>query len=239
MKKRILTGLILGLIAGLIIGVPVLAAVSQPANFTAQQTDTTVSLLWTPGTGSTKTMVRFSTTAFPTSATGVDGSTQIYLDSSNNYTHSNLTPGKTYYYSAWGWNVADGYSTLHASIACTTDGAPSSAAPLPTPTVPSNMNQLPQSSSWFDNLQPFTGAIQNFALDWGMPLNNMMVVFIVIIMGGLGIATYWKTRNIFISYGVILVVDLASVALHLMFWWSIPIMLAFGLGIWALEHNFA
>jgi hypothetical protein len=57
-------------------------------------------------------------------------------------------------------------------------------------------------------------------------------------MGGLGIATYWKTRNIFISYGVILVVDLASVAMHLFFWWSIPIMIAFGLGIWALEHNF-
>ena len=238
MKRRILIGLILGVIVGLIIGVPVLAAVSQPANFTAQQTDTTVSLLWTLGTGSTKTMVRYATTGFPTSPTGADGSTQIYYDTSNDYLHSNLTPGKNYYYSAWGWNVADGYSTSAANIACTTDGAPSSPEPLPTPTVPSNMNQLPQSSSWFDNLQPFTGAVQYFALDWGMPLNNMMIVFVVVIMGLLGITAYWKTRNIFISYGVILVVDLASVALHLMFWWSIPIMLAFGLGIWALEHNF-
>jgi hypothetical protein len=55
----------------------------------------------------------------------------------------------------------------------------------------------------------------------------------------LAVATYIKSRNIFIGYAVLLVLDIAAVAVHIMFWLSMPILIAVGLGVWAIEHNFA
>jgi hypothetical protein len=180
--SRVLRGFILALIVGLFIGVPVLAAVPSDVTYAAANpSSTSVSLLWTPSSGATKTMVRYLTTGFPNDPTGVgDGSILVYYNTSNNHVLTGLTAGTTYYFSFWGWN-ADGYSTNPYEIPTTTTGVAPTGDPLPTPTVPSNMYQIPKSSSWFDNLQPFSGAIAYFAADWGMPINNMMLAVSVVI----------------------------------------------------------
>lgn len=72
---------------------------SPPTNFTATDGENQVVLTWTKGTGANKTMIRRSTTGYPTTVT--DG-TQVYFDTDTSYNNSG-TAGTTYYYSAWSY----------------------------------------------------------------------------------------------------------------------------------------
>lgn len=86
-----------------------------PTSFTATAGDEQVSLSWSKGSGATSTMVRYSTTSFPTS---ISDGTQIYNSTGTNYTHESLTGGTTYYYSAWSY-TGGGYSTTYAQAYAT------------------------------------------------------------------------------------------------------------------------
>lgn len=77
-------------------------------------------LSWTAGVGSTLTMVRYSTLAYPTNTT--DGSL-AYFGAAASYNHSSLVRGSTYYYSAFSyvsggmwWQWADAYDTGFALV---------------------------------------------------------------------------------------------------------------------------
>lgn len=86
-----------------------------PTGFTVTPGDTNNSLAWTLGTGSTKTLVRYKTTGYPTSTS--DG-TQVYFSTGNSVVHSSLTNGVTYYYSIWAYAESGGlnqYSTYYST----------------------------------------------------------------------------------------------------------------------------
>lgn len=78
-----------------------------PTSFTATAGNQQNVLSWTKGTGATNTIVRSSTTTYPTSIT--DG-TSVYASTGSGVTDTPLTQGTTYYYSAWS-NTGAGYST--------------------------------------------------------------------------------------------------------------------------------
>jgi hypothetical protein len=61
-----------------------------------------------PGTDFTGTLIRFKTSGYPTGPT--DG-TQIYNSNGITFTHTGLTNGVTYYYSAWAHDAVPNYST--------------------------------------------------------------------------------------------------------------------------------
>jgi len=72
-----------------------------PTSFTAKGTGTSIVLNWVKGSDSVNTLVRYSETSTPTST--AEG-TQAYFSSASTYTLPGLTPGTTYYFSAWGEN---------------------------------------------------------------------------------------------------------------------------------------
>ena len=67
---------------------------------------------WTEGIGTgIKTLIRFKTTPpSPTSSTGADGSTQIYFDDAETYTHTPIDNGTTYYYTLWAYAASGALS---------------------------------------------------------------------------------------------------------------------------------
>lgn len=74
-------------------------APSAPTNFAISgYTDTSISLSWSKGAGATNTVIRYSTSSYPSAPT--EG-TALYSGSGTSTTHSDLTEGTRYFYSAW------------------------------------------------------------------------------------------------------------------------------------------
>jgi len=72
---------------------PTLAKITVPANLSYLQID------FTKGVGANRTIIRKSTTGYPTSPTG---DIPVYNDTGV-YAREAITPGTTYYYKAWSW----------------------------------------------------------------------------------------------------------------------------------------
>ena len=93
---------------------------STPSILTITPGNTNNSISWTKGTGSTKTLVRFKTTGYPTSIT--DG-TEVYSSTGTSVVHSSLTNGIPYYYSAWA--IAEGGGlTQYSTTSIQSSGTP-------------------------------------------------------------------------------------------------------------------
>lgn len=74
------------------------------------QTDTTMDLVWTKGGSAEKTLIRYSNVSTPTStSSGFLG----YFGTGSSTTVTTLSPGTRYYFSAWGYTDADGYSDTY------------------------------------------------------------------------------------------------------------------------------
>lgn len=233
--KRLLFSLVLGLI-GMLFSLPVLAAVGDITIFTGKETPTTVALSWTKITTADAVLIRFSTTAYPTTTGGADGTT-IYLSTGNTFTHTGLTPGTNYYYSIWEF---DGtlYSNNEKRLLVTTPAGTTTGLVLPTPTM--NMNpSAPSSTGWFDSLQPFSGFVRDFAATWGVPGVNMGVILGAFLMLAVGLILYWKTKSPLVAVGADLAVNGLLIILTLLPVYSIGITLAFGIGIWALGDSYS
>lgn len=83
-----------------------------PTNFTATRGDTTIALAWVKASGATNTMVRRSTTAFPTS---ISSGIQVYFGTGTGYTDNGLSNTQGYYYSVWS-EYNGGYSASYATV---------------------------------------------------------------------------------------------------------------------------
>ena len=110
---------------------------SAPTNFLGNPKATSITLVWSKGAGSTNTLVRYSQTDYPN--WNLDG-VFVYLGTGNTFTLTDLTSGKTYYFSAWGEDGNE-YSSDFATFIMTTSAA--SATDIPDMDVP------PQPSRWF------------------------------------------------------------------------------------------
>jgi len=84
-------------------------------------TNNSIDLSWTKGTGSEKTMIRYSAVGYP--ADPEDG-TQGYFDTASTCTVGSLSPGQLYYFRAWAWDTNAGYSDGYTSDTATTIDPP-------------------------------------------------------------------------------------------------------------------
>lgn len=93
-----------------------------PVNFkTTARNMTSVSLSWQKGMDTYNTIVRRSTTGYPTSPTSGTG---VYNGTGTSCTDSGLTANTLYYYSAWGQKSDGTYSLGYACLRTSTLGNP-------------------------------------------------------------------------------------------------------------------
>lgn len=138
------------------------STLSAPTNFVGYPEATEISLSWAKGTGSTNTLVRYGTTAFPAT---VSTGELAYFGTSNTHTVEDLTSGKTYYFSAWGESGGN-YSASYATFMMTTSAAGADTIPdIDVPTQPSRWFSAPDYTT-MDGLLVIYDAI-NGAADSG------------------------------------------------------------------------
>ena len=230
--RRILSSLTIAVVISLMIATPVLAIPSDVTNLKGIPTDTTMSLTWVKGSGST-TVIRYSTTAYP--ATPADG-TSVYSGAGISYKQTGLIAGTTYYYTAWSYDGVN-YSpdVTAATLLMTTTAGTSAGSTLPTPTQATPT--APSSTGWFAGLQPFSGLIQDFGSSWGMASNMMPFTLGIIILLAVGILIYLRTKSPFVAICADFILDFGLVLMGLLSPFTIAVVLVFGLGIWALENT--
>ena len=160
-----------------------LTSLALPTNVKATPLSTSISLTWTKGTGASGTLVRYSTTTFPTTTSDSDGSL-AYSGTDSTYVYTSLTLGQTYFYSLWGTDGGS-YSPTYAEIAMTTVSTGITASGLPTIATPTNFDVSAPDTSKLTKLEPFYSLINGFVDSWGMPQGNAwsgIVAFIIVII---------------------------------------------------------
>lgn len=117
-------------------------ALLAPSQFSAHATSgAEISLLWIKGGGSGNTLIRMKTNSYPTT---VDEGTQVYFSSGSSISVTGLSPGTSYYFSAWGESSGD-YSAESAH-AMTTTFAGSPVTEPTNPGEPSGWFQIPSTA---------------------------------------------------------------------------------------------
>lgn len=79
---------------------------NNPTSFAVTAGNVSNNLSWIIGTGASRTVIVYKTTGYPSSLT--DGAV-CYNSTGNSYSHTGLTNGITYYYSAWSYASGGGY----------------------------------------------------------------------------------------------------------------------------------
>jgi len=131
--------------------------------FSATKVNSTkINLAWTKQAGDDKTLIRYKSGSAPTSVT--DG-TFLYNGTGTSTSHTGLSSGQTWYYSAWGWNdTSDLYTLLYSTASAATNSAPYFGTPSPQ----NDSINRPISFTWSI---PITDP-DNDAIDWTIECNN-------------------------------------------------------------------
>lgn len=174
------------------------SSITAPTNLKAIPASSTATLSWTKGTGSNKTLVRYKAGAYPTDIT--DG-TQAYFDTAASATVSGLTPGTTYYFSAWG-ETSGSYSTTYTTTLATTLPPASGGVTVPNMSAPSTAPgwyAVPNATAWGGF--PLAELV-NFNADAFKIQRNIMLflvwIFLTVVFG---VYVYRKSHNPF--FGVV------------------------------------
>ncbi len=242
--RKVLSGWAIATILSLCLTTVVLAVPGNVTNLSANPSDTSMILTWTPAPSSNSTVIRYRTDTYPTDPT--TNSTLAYNGTGIQCTVSGLTAGAIYYFSAWGYDGA--YSTTPANWAMNTlpitlpSGGEETPIPvIPSPIIPSSSNATANITGF--NLEPFSSIIRYFITNnatspggLGMPENNAWesMAIGVIVMGGIG--TYTRMKNFFIAYFVVFILTCFFIGLQLVQWYLAPVEIVVGLGVWGIER---
>jgi hypothetical protein len=138
----------------------------HPADITglsATKVDSTeIALSWTKHAGDDRTVIRGSTSTYPTTPTG---GTWGYNGTGTATSQTGLSTGQTWYYSAWGWNETTHLYTLtYVTASATTDRSPVFGIPSPA----NNSVGRPTAFTWSI---PITDPDDD-SIDWTIECNN-------------------------------------------------------------------
>ena len=203
--------------------------------------NTAMTITWKIPTGATSSVVRYSTTTFPADPTA---GTLAYSGTSFHTKVTGLTPGTTYYISAWASDGAT-YSatpaqvvtTLHASAVL--DGGepvqPTDPFPFPAFQAP----QAPDMSGF--QLEPISTILAYFQSAPGglnMPIANLWETAFIIGLIALGGFLYIKTKNFFIAMIAVIVMTWVGADRELCQWELLYIEAFLAAAVFAVERVF-
>jgi hypothetical protein len=212
------------------------SGISDSASMTAIPTATTISLAWVKGAGSQYTLVRYSPSNNPTSI--ADG-TLAYLGTGNSYTLTGLTPGTTYYFSAWGKTGAL-YSAGYVTTLATTlayDTAVSTGT-LETPPSNSWWNQTP-SAAKVGSIPVVSALVTQSATVYAIPEASLWYFLWVLFSVGMGVIIYIKAgMNLVAGLGSQALLFALGAVLGLTMLWIMVIFMVIGVGftLWGNRH---
>jgi hypothetical protein len=144
------------------------SGIAKPTNLQVVPSSTSINLSWIKGSGSSRTLVRYSTGTYP-NGTGVGS--LAYLNTGNTVTITGLTAGTSVFISAWGENggvYSAGWSTV---LATTIPYSSMTGGTVPTPPA-NNWMQAPDASG-VSTVPLVPGLIQANATAYGIPLNML------------------------------------------------------------------
>lgn len=205
--------------------------ISPPSNLRGYPSEESISLSWTKGDGSAKTMIRFALDTYPTDNTS---GTLVYFGTASVYNHEELTSGRTYYYSGFGessGNVTTEYTTL----------AMTTSASSPTDDDFEDIEAIPgwmQTTDYtkLDGLEPFYTATNNFIDATGMPraqawisifLTLVAIIALIIMMKFGFIAGLFSATVLMIILG-----GLQQIPTYMIF-----LIVVIGMGVWSMSHG--
>lgn len=190
------------------------SGVGNVSNFTASSTSTTISLVWVKGVGASNTLIRTSTSTYPTdNISGIF----LYSGTGNSYLYSGLTEGTNYYFGALGL-TAGVYSDNATTTMATTLAPGAQTTTLGTPATPSSWNQLP-STALISNI-PFYELVNYFSNSYEIPNATMWYGLAIFFSVGLGFFVYWRGNKNVLAAILAVALGLAIGALmHLVMLW--------------------
>lgn len=184
--------------------------VADMAQFLGYPYNTRIKLNWAKAIGGIRTMIRYRTDTYPT--TTADG-TQVYFGTSTSYSHSGLTSGVTYYYSAWG-ETSGTYSANYINLAMTTGSTVLSSSP-DTGVTPTNWWQEPNESFLF-NIEPIYSVVNSLADSWGIPRGNTWLALALLFALLVGVGLYIAFKSASFALIVMAFVIAGFVLLHIL-----------------------
>lgn len=215
------------------------SGVSEPSNLVAIPNAITCSLSWVKGSGAPSTLVRYRTGSYPAATN--EGTVAYLLGSGTSVSISSLTPGTTYYVSAWGYDsgtYSAAYTTvLFTTLASTTAGGDD----IEVPPANSSWTQTP-SETKVSNIPLIGGIITEDASSYEIPENMLWYFLWVLGSVGMGIIAYNRfgragqgSFNLPLGAGVTGIGFACGAALGLTMLWimEIGIVIVIGIGLWS------
>lgn len=208
------------------------ATLSAPTNFVGYPESTSISLSWSKGAGSTNTLVRYGTSAYPGNITA---GTYAYSGPSSTYTVEGLTAGTTYYFSAWGESGGD-YSASYATLLMTTSGSAGDDA--------EDIDVPGQPSRWFNTDYTAMSGLgliydgYNSVLDLGhVPRATGWFLTAVGLAVLFGLLAYLKLGKKMLIGMIVLTVILAMEYFLKQVPWWLPLMTLILVIVWSMTHK--
>jgi hypothetical protein len=193
------------------------SGVSEPTGLKAIPNATSVSLTWTKGTGSNKTLIMYKAGSYPTSKT--DG-TQAYFDTKSSTVKTGLTTGTTYYVMAWG-ETSGLYSTSNTTTMFTTLATTATSATIVAP--PAN-DMWFQSPDYTNMRYTLFYEIVNFAGNsFQVPLSTWwyMLALLICVTAGIFFYSSLGNHNLFLSILVVGGMIMVMVLIKLVPLWNL------------------
>ena len=196
---------------------------SSPIELNARATSgTEISLSWIKGGGSDSTLIMMGTDTYPTSP---DEGTQAYFGKSPSISVTDLTPGTTYYFSAW--SESNGVYSAEYSYAMTTTLA---GAPVTVPagtTAPTNWFLWPDYTK-LSNLPLYSQVLAGFDA-YHLPYNTGWVILALFIAALLGaVALFLSNGETWIAVITIIAAIVVESLIGMIGLWVILLMAIIG-----------
>lgn len=149
-----------------------LNAIADIQGISAYSKATSIILNWNIGDGASQTMIRASTSTYPSSTS--DG-TLVYLGNESSYQYTGLTVGTTYYFSAWG-ESGGSYSSNAVTTIATTDAYELSDEVIVVDLSDIDSWTQEPDGSGLTKLEPFYTMVTGLSDSIGMPVNNVWLM---------------------------------------------------------------
>lgn len=165
-------------------------SVNEPTSITAISYGTSISLTWIKGEGAPYTLVRYNTGSYPTTTSS---GTLAYLGTGESVMVEDLTPGVTYYFSAWG-KEGTSYSTSYQTQLATTLAYDTGINPIDNIETPPDNDDflLTPSETNVSNIPLVSGLVEGVSNSYGTPVNMVWYVGWVIVGIGIFVVVYNK-----------------------------------------------